>query len=102
MRRAALLILLLALAVVGLLLLESFLPFEWPHPISALLNRLFSGQPYAPHPRMDLEIEMVLRQQLAWRLGSYLVTAALATGNAFLMSRVWKACRSFKPSSPQT
>jgi hypothetical protein len=102
MKRTALLLVLLGLVVVELPLLESFVPYGGPHPISGALNHIFPAQEYKPHPNMDWEIEMVLRQHHSLRIGLYLFTAALATGNAFLISRVWKAGRRLKLSSPQT
>jgi hypothetical protein len=102
MKRTAFLIVLLGLVVLELLLLEGFVPYGWHHPISEALDHIFPSQEYKPHPNMDWEIEMVLRQHRLLRIGLYLFTAALATGNAFLISRVWKAWRRLKLSSPQT
>jgi len=50
-------LLLLALLLVELLLLESFLPDGWPHPLFDHLSRGFVGDVYIPHAHMDLEIE---------------------------------------------
>ena len=100
MKRAFLLLLLVGLVVIELFLLESFLPYGWHHPMSELVNHIFPSEEYKPHPHMDWEIEMMLRQHPGLRIVLYVVTGALAVGNAFLMSKVWKASRS-KPSSPQ-
>jgi hypothetical protein len=102
MKRAAVLIVLLGLVVLELLLLESLVPYRRHHPVSEALGHIFPSQEYQPHPNMDSEIEIVLRQHRSLRIGLYLLTAALATGNAFLISRVWKAWRLLKLSSPQT
>jgi hypothetical protein len=102
MKRTAFLIVLLGLVVLELLLLEGFVPYGWHHPISGALDHIFPSQEYKPHPNMDWEIEMVLRQHPSIRIGLYLLTAALATGNAFLISKVWKAWRRPKLTSPQT
>jgi hypothetical protein len=102
MKRTAFLLLLAGLVIIELLLLEGFIPYGWHHPMSELLNHFFPAPPYEPHAHMDLEIEMVLRQHYSLRIGLYLLTAALATGNAFLISKVWKAWLRLKPSFPQT
>jgi hypothetical protein len=101
MKRTAFLFVLLGLVVLELLLLESFVPYGWHHPISWAFDHILPAQEYKPHPNMDWEIEMVLRQHRSFRIGLYLLTAALAAGNAFLISKVWKACRRLKLSSPQ-
>jgi hypothetical protein len=102
MKRTAFLFVLLGLVVLELLLFESFIPYGWHHPVSWVLDRIFAAQEYKPHPNMDWEIEMVLRQHHSVRIGFYLFTAALATGNALLISKVWKAWRRLKLTSPQT
>jgi hypothetical protein len=102
MKRTALIIVLLGLLVVELLLLEVFIPFGWHHPLSETLNRFFPAQPYEPHPRMDVEMEEILRQHTSLRIALYLLTGALAAGNAFLILKAWKALRNSKSPSPQT
>jgi hypothetical protein len=102
MKRAALVILLLVLVVLELLLLEGFLPYGWHHPIYELFQRIFLGQPYAPHPRMDLEIEMVLRQHLSWRIGFYLGAAALAIANGVLILKASSALRKAHSQAAQS
>jgi hypothetical protein len=101
MKRTAFLIALLGLVVLELLLLESFVPYGWHHPILGALDHIFPSQEYKPHPNMDWEIEMVLRQHSSLRICLYLLTAAFASGNAFLISKVWKVWRRLKPSSTQ-
>jgi len=102
MKRTALLFLLAGLVIIELLLLEGFIPYGWHHPISGVLSQIFPAQEYKPHPNMDWEIEMALRQHHSLRIGLYLLTAALVTGNALLISKVWKARRRLKTSSSQT
>jgi hypothetical protein len=102
MKRTALLILLLGLLVIELLFLEVFIPYGWHHPLSETLDPFFPAQPYEPHPRMDLEIEEILRQHASLRIALYLFTGALAAGNAFLIFKAWKALRGSKSPSPQT
>ena len=91
MKRSFLLVLVVVLVVFELFLLEGFLPYEWHHPISVQLDRIFPSQIYAPHPNMDWEIETVLRQHPTYRIVLYLITALLATSNALLISKIWKA-----------
>jgi hypothetical protein len=91
MKRALLRLALGLLLVLQLVLLEGLLPYEWRHPIADVLDRVFPPQRYEPHPNMDWEIETVLRQHLAFRIAVYLITAVLATGNAFLITKVWRA-----------
>jgi|SRR5436309_14734892 len=102
MKRTVLLFLLLGLAIAELFLLESFLPYGWHHPISEQLDRILPGPKYEPHPHMDREIETVLHQHRSLRIVLYLIIGAVAAGNAFVISKVWKACRRLKPSPPQT
>jgi len=40
---------------------------------------------------MDWEFELDFRQHPSHRIAVYLITAVLATGNAFLIAKVWKA-----------
>ena len=51
---------------------------------------------------MDLEIEEILRQHASLRIALCVLTSTLATGNAFLIFKVWKAHRRSKSPSPQT
>ncbi|HLK03330.1 MAG TPA: hypothetical protein VKT53_02740 [Candidatus Acidoferrum sp.] len=97
MKRAALILLFLALLLLELWILESFLPYAWRHPISELFDRLFPSQPYPQHD-MGLEFEMFFREHPLWRIADYVLTAFLATANAFLISKVWNALR--QPLSP--
>ena len=97
MYRPTLATLFLVLIVLELLLLESFLPYGWHHPIFELLTRIFPTQPYAPHPRMDLELEMALREHLSWRIVLDLFVGALAISNGLIISRLWKALRRSTP-----
>ncbi len=102
MKRAGLLFLLVALVLVELILLEGFVPYGWPHPVSGMLNRILPTQEYKPHPNMDLEIEMVLRQHHTLRIVFYVLTGISAVGNALLISKTWKVWRRSKPPSSRT
>ena len=100
MKRAPLILLLLALLLLELWILESFLPYGWRHPISELFEFVFPSQPYPPH-NMALEFEMFLRDHLLWRIGGHVFTALLATANGFLISKVWRALRPPPSPTPQ-
>jgi hypothetical protein len=89
MRRTLLLLVLAGLFLLELALLEA-LPYEYTHAISERLDRIFHTKPYAPH-QMDWEFELDFRQHPSHRVAMYVITAVLATGNAFLIAKVWKA-----------
>src|SRR5579859_5723348 len=63
MKRSALILLFLALLLLELWILESFLPYAWRHPVSGLFDRISPSQPYPPH-NIGLEFEMFLRDHL--------------------------------------
>lgn len=92
MKHLVLVLLLLTLILLELWFLESFLPYDWRHPISDSFHRLFPPTPYPPH-NVALEFEMFLRDHLFWRIASYAITALFAIANAFLISKVWKTLR---------
>jgi len=73
------------------ILLEAFLPYERTHAISERLDRILQIRAYPPHQEMDWEFELDFRQHPSHRIAVYLITAVLATGNAFLIAKVWKA-----------
>jgi hypothetical protein len=89
MKRSLLLLLVIVLMVFELFLLEGFIPYEWRHPMSEQLGRIFPAPRYDPHPNMDWEIETVLRQHRSYRIALYLITAVLASGNACLIVMIW-------------
>jgi|SRR3979490_2493036 len=91
MRRALLLLVLVGLFLLELALLEAYLPYEQTHAISERLDRIFHIRPYPPHQDMDWEFELDFRQNPSHRIAIYLIIAVLATGNAFLIVKVWKA-----------
>ena len=78
------------LVVFELALLEAYLPYEWNHAISKRVDRVLYTEPYAPHPNMDWELELDFRQHPSHRIAIYMIIAVLATGNAFLIAKVWK------------
>lgn len=90
MRRILLLLVLAGLFFLQLALLEAFLPYEYTHVISEHLDRIFHTKPYPPHRHMDWEFELDFRQHPSRRVAMYLITAVLATGNAFLIAKIWK------------
>jgi hypothetical protein len=83
-----------------LILLEAFLPYDWNHAISDRVDRVFHIEPYAPHPNMDWEFELDFRQHPSHRIAMYLITIVLATGNAFLIAKVWKIQKRLGGPSP--
>ena len=96
MRRTLLLLVLAGFFLLELALLEAYLPYEYAHTISERLDRILRTKPYPPHQYMDWEFELDFRQHPAHRVAMYLITAVLATGNAVLIAKVWKARRSLK------
>jgi hypothetical protein len=92
MRRTLLLLVLAGLFLLEVVLLEAYLPYEYTHAVSERLDRIFHTKPYPPH-QMDWEFELDFRQHPSHRIVMYLITAVLATGNAFLIVKVWKARR---------
>ena len=91
MRRALLLLVMIGLVALEFALLEAYLPYEWSHAISERVDRVLHTEPYAPHPSMDWEFELDFRQHPSHRIAMYLITTVLATGNAFLIAKVWRA-----------
>jgi hypothetical protein len=91
MRRTLLLLVLAGLFLLELAPLEAYLPYEYTHAIAERLDRVFHIKPYPPHPNMDWEFELDFRQHPSHRITMYVITAVLATGNAFLIAKVWKA-----------
>jgi hypothetical protein len=99
MRRVLLLVVMIGLLGLELALLEAYLPYEWSDPISERVDRFFHTEPYAPHPNMDWEFELDFRQHPSHRIAMYVITAILATGNAFLIAKVWKTQKRLAESS---
>ena len=88
-----LIVALFALMYLGAGLLEGFLPYEWRHAIDQRFEQVFPSPVYAPHPDMYWEFELDFRQHPADRLFAYAVFGILSLGNAYLISRVWRAFR---------
>jgi len=80
----------ISLVAFELVLLEGDLPYEWSHAISERVDRVLHIEPYAPHQNMDWEFELDFRQHPSHRIAMYLIITVLATGNAFLIAKVWK------------
>ncbi len=102
MRRPLLLLLAVVLVVFELFLLEESLPYQYQYAVSEQMKRAFPTQRYDPHPHLDWEIETVLQQHPSYRIALYLITAALPTGNAFLIAKVWKIRGRLARPSDQT
>ena len=91
MRKPLLVILLLTLVLVEAAILEGFLPYEWRHAIHQQSEKLFPSKKYDPHPDMDWEIELDFRQYPSHRAIVYGVSAILAIGNGYLITKVRQA-----------
>jgi hypothetical protein len=90
-KKPLLMTLLLALVILEGAVLEGFLPYAWQHAIQQRSERVFPSTRYDPHPDMAWEFELDFRQHPSHRAVLYGVLAILAIGNAYLISKVWKA-----------
>jgi len=97
LKKSLLLVALCGLLYPGADLLEGFLPYKWRHAIDQRFDRIFPTPVYAPHPDMYWEFELDFRQHPWDRLFAYAVLSILIFGDAYLISRVWRAFR----KSPQ-
>ena len=93
LRKGLLLVFLCGLLYLGTVLLECFLPYEWRYAIDQRFDRISPSPVYAPHPNMDWEFELDFRQHPWHRLIQYAVLGVLTLGDAYLISRVWRAFR---------
>lgn len=93
LKKVLLLVALCILLYLGAGLLEGFLPYEWRHAIDQRFDRILRTSVYAPHPDMDWEFELDFRQHPSHRMIQYAVLAVLTLGDAYLISKVWRAFR---------
>ena len=93
LKKSLLLVALCGLLYPGADLLEGFLPYKWRHAIDQRFDRIFPTPVYAPHPDMYWEFELDFRQHPSDRLFAYAVFGILSLGDAYLISRVWRAFR---------
>jgi hypothetical protein len=93
LKKGLLLIALCGLLYLGTGLVEGFLPYEWRHAIDQRFESIFPGPVYAPHPNIDWEFELDFREHPWHRLIQYLVLGVLTIGDAYLISRAWRAFR---------
>ena len=92
-KRAALVITLVALIIIEIGLLEGFLPYRWRHAVHEQSERVFPSQKYDPHPDMDWEFELDYRQHPSHRVAMYGFLGTLVLGVAYLISKVWRRLR---------
>ena len=93
LKKGMLLIMLIGLLYIGAGLLEGFLPYEWRHTIDQRVDHIFHSPTYEPHPNIDWEFELDFREYPRHRLIQFAVLGALTLGDAYLISRVWRALR---------
>jgi hypothetical protein len=92
-KRAALVITLVALIIIEIGLLEGFLPYRWRHAVHEQSERVFPSQKYDPHPDMDWEFELDYRQHPSHRVAMYGFLGTLVLGVAYLISKVSRRLR---------
>ena len=92
-KKGLLLVALCGLPIVGAGLLEGFLPYEWRHVIHQRFESIFPSPVYAPHPNMDWEFELHFREHPLQRWIEYGVLGVLTLGDAYLISKAWRAFR---------
>lgn len=100
MKKVLLTILLISLVLLELVICTDFLPIEWRHAINERIPNVFSDPAHdwsrVTHPRMDLEMDEVIRQHLWLRIASYVFTALLLAANTVLIRIVWQRLRGTK------
>lgn len=92
-RKGVLLVALCGLLIVGAVLLEGFLPYEWRHAIHRRFDSIFPSSVYAPHPNMDWELELYFRKHPWQGWIEYVVLGVPTLGDAYLISKAWRAFR---------
>jgi hypothetical protein len=98
-KKALLLLVLSVLLLVEADLLEGFLPYQRRHAIDQRFERLFPSRPYAPHPDMDWEFELMFRQNPRMRDANYIVLGLLALVDGYLFFKVWRALFQVSPAT---
>jgi hypothetical protein len=92
MKRIALVVLLIPLALFELYLCTAFLPVKWQLAINDHITDILPRSPdWTPitHPLLSQEIEQVLNEHIGLRIALFTITVALLIGNAWLIRRVW-------------
>jgi len=100
MKKILLSILLIPLLLVELVICTGFLPLEWQHAVYERIPKILPDSPHdwsrVTHPRMDLEIDEVFRQNLWLRVASYVFVGLLLVANTMLLRFVWNGLRGTK------
>jgi hypothetical protein len=101
MKRIALVVLLIPLALFEVYLCTAFLPIKWQLAINEhipdILPRSNDWTPIT-HPLLSQEIEQVLNEHIELRIALFTITAALLIGNAWLIRWVWRLLAGDKSS----
>jgi hypothetical protein len=98
-RKAALFVLLIPLALAEIYLCTAFLSLHWQHAINDHMPDILSkSNDWTPitHPLLNQEIEQVLNDHIGLRIALYVITVALLIGNALLIRSVWRLLRRVK------
>ena len=93
MKRNALLVLVILLAVFEVYLCTAFLPNSWQRAIDNHIPNIFGkSNDWTPitHPLISQEIEQVLHEHIGIRILLYSITASLLIGNAWLIRLLWR------------
>jgi hypothetical protein len=93
MKRIALVVILIPLALFEIYLCTAFLPIKWQLAINDRITDLLPRSPdWTPitHPMMSQEIEQVLNEHSGVRIALFTITVALMIGDAWLIRRVWR------------
>jgi hypothetical protein len=101
MKRIALAVLLIPLALFEIYLCTAFLPMKWQLTISDHITDISPrSHDWTPitHPMMSQEIEQVLNEHIGVRIALFTITVAFIIGNAWLIRRVWRLLVRHKPS----
>ena len=93
LRKGALLFALSGLLLLGMSILQEFLPYKWRHAIQERFDRIVPSATYAPHPDMDWEFELDFQQHPCHRRVEYAPLGVLIIGDGYAISRVWRAFR---------
>ena len=101
MKRIALVVLLIPLAVFELYLCTAFLPMKWQLAINDHIADILPRSPdWTPitHPLLSQEVEQVVNEHTGLRILLFTFTVALLIGNAWLIRWVWRCFAERKSS----
>lgn len=98
LKKGLLLIVLIGLLLIGMGLIEGFLPYNLRHAIHQRVEQVFPSPRYDPHPDIDWEFELDFRQHPWHRFVLWTGLGLLVLGDTYLIGRVLRALR--RPTSP--